>query len=137
MEAVMAHPKQKSLKDYPELTAPDDAVTVVNEGEVVAVGGVVAHPIRDGVGEAWCIVANLADKDTMFGVEAFNAMRGKLEAIIADRDYDVVEAHVRDDFPDAIRFVALLGFAQKCVKIQAAPDGCDMFLFEKGYNERV
>ena len=135
MEIVMAHPKQSSLKVYPDLTAPDDAVVVINNGEIVAVGGV--KVLWEGVGEAWVIVADQSDKDSMLGVEAFNTMRFKLEEMIHDNKLRRVEVQARLDFPDAIRFILLLGFEQECVRKYYAPDGADMILFSKVYDEYI
>ena len=136
LEAVMANPKQKSLKRYPPIVnAPADTWVIEDKGKVVALGGIAVF--WEGVGEAWMIVSGDISQDSMYGAELYRAMANKLEWIIRSKRLWRVEAHARVDFPTAVRFLTLLGFERQCIREKFAPDAQDVILFAKVFDEYI
>lgn len=132
-QTALQNPRQKSLKHYPHLTAPAYGWTCEDNGRIVGMGGIVVF--WKGVGEAWIIVCD--DNDASQGAQVYWTLAGQLGRIVAEERLWRVEAQVRTDFPDAIRLVKLLGFEQEGLRRHFAPDGQDMILFAKVYDEHL
>ncbi len=129
LEYVKQNPYQDSVKDLPDVPMPLNAFTCLHDGEIIGVGGVnIFYP---GVGEAWLILTNHANKETIFGFRKFCQIRETLDAIIAEQGLWRVEAQARAGSVESIRLIEVLGFEQICVRRNYCQDKTNMILFER------
>ena len=135
MAFVRQNPYQKSVKDLPDLPMPENAFTCEYMGEIVGIGGI--KIMWEGVGEAWIILTNHANKDSLFGFRAFYKMREKLDSMIVEHKLRRVEAHVREDSLEGKRLIENLGFTFDCIRVQYCPDGSDMLLYSRVTDESI
>jgi hypothetical protein len=107
------------------LAAGGRAFTVRDhEGSVLLIAGVAR--IDDGYGHAWAFMSAHAGPRMLF---LTRKVRGYLDVLM--RGQRRVEMMVRADFPQAIDWAGLLGFAQEGAMACAAPDGGDMVRFAR------
>ena len=135
LEYVRANPFQEVVKEYPELTAPDDSFTAIFDDEIVAVGGV--QVFDKDMGMAWVMLTKDARKEGVFGVIAFSAIRKKLEELIAEYALCICFAQARVDFPKACRMIDALGFKEVCIRKGYCHDKADMILYQKVTDEPI
>ena len=138
IEFVRANPFEEKVKCYPDMKAPDDSYTIVFDGEIVAVGGiietipgVIEYP--DGHGELWLMLTKQARKEGIFGLIALNAIEKTIDKLVKDHNIRTAIACVRTDFSEAIKMVKAFGFKKDRIKETFTPDGCDLIIFHKNY----
>ena len=133
MEYVQADCSQESVKFYGQLVPRGDAVTVIFDGDIVAVGGLVKY--WEGVGEVWLMLTEKSRKKGVFGIIALEAISKKMNELIVAHNLWRVEANVRADFPESIKMIKYFGFEYEGTKRKYTPDKCNMLIFSRIRND--
>ncbi|RKX23509.1 MAG: hypothetical protein DRP45_10415 [Candidatus Zixiibacteriota bacterium] len=100
------------------------AATVFNGDTVVAIGGMVA--VRTGVAKAWSFMSDTArghGRDIVYIVHTM------LPRMMKELGIHRLEATVRADRPEYIKFARMIGMHPESLMDMAAPDGSDMIMF--------
>jgi len=105
------------------LTHGPDGTVVDPDGRIVACIGV--HHFWEGTGEVWIVLSPLAKKyvQTAFFLKAILSYGQK------SLGYRRLQAAVREDWPEAVRLVELLGFRKETVMKGYGPNGIDQALY--------
>ena len=127
MDFVRANLCEEVAKVCPDMPTPEHSYTVVFNGEIIAVGGLIIF--WPGVGELWMI--RTPKSKEAFGYMLANAIRSKVNELIAEHRLWRCEAQARAQLPDAIRLIKALGFTQVCVREMYLSDGTDMILYAR------
>lgn len=130
LEYVLQNPLEESVKNYQFETKPQRlSWTVLFEGEIVAVGGVVIY--WQGVGEMWFMMTKNSKRHDIYGLIALSAIEKKMNEIINENKLWRIQAVVRTDFLQSIKMVERLGFVRECLMRKYLPDGNGCFLYAK------
>ena len=129
MDFVRANPFEEAVKEYPNLIPAPDSWTCLFDGEIVGIGGIIE--LWKGVCEVWLMLTKQARKDGIFGLIAYHTIRAKMDELIQKYQPWRVQAHVRDDFPKAIKFIESLGFEYEGIMEKYLPDKGDLRVYRK------
>ena len=100
------------------------ARTVVDpDGAVVFCAGI--HHFWHGTGEVWALFSPLARRY----LETPRFAKQLLELYVARFGYERLQAVVNPDWPEAVRFIELLGFEKETLMKKYGPNGVDMVLY--------
>ena len=128
LDYVRQNPFEGAIKNYPYLEAPsENCWTAIFEDKIVGVGGL--RILWEGVGEVWLILTANCRKDGLYGIIALNAIRDKMEELIAENNLWRVQATTRTDFPQAIKMMQAFGFERECLSKMYFPDKSDAFRY--------
>jgi len=105
-----------------------NAVTVSKSGEVVFIGGV--SPLHNHVGEGFFIFSE--NFPSVFKQHAKEIIKGMRDYIALHMfKFRRIQTHVRTDFPEARRFIEVLGFQCEGVMRNYTPDNKDAYLYSR------
>lgn len=100
------------------------AYTVVDpEGRVVFCAGI--HHFWHGTGELWGLFSPLAGRY----LETPKFAKQLLELGARQLGYERIQAVVNPEWPEAVRFIELLGFKKETAMKKYGPNGVDMALY--------
>jgi hypothetical protein len=114
------------LRSINAYTMPNHGIAFMDNGKILAVGGVV--PLWDGVGEAWLIpTKNMAG----YEIPISRAFRINLDRAFTDLKMRRVQAAVKVGFERAHRLVQFLGMEEEGMMKKYGPDGADYVRYAK------
>lgn len=120
--------RQKARIVVPFYAGRGPALSIVNgHNKVFAVCGVCLS-FWQGIGEAWAVVSQEADENPMGIIRAF---RRGVEYIENTTGLRRVQATVRSDWGQGVRFVKLLGFEFEGRLRAYGPDGRDHDMYSR------
>ena len=130
LDYIRQNPYEGAVKDYPYMEVPDkNCYTAIFEGNVVGIGGL--NQWREGVGLFWLIITDMCLKGGLHGIIALQAIRDKTNELIESNNLWRAEAHVRVDFPKAIKMIEFLGFQREGTMRKFFPDKVDGYLYSR------
>ncbi len=95
------------------------AWTLSTEGVILSCMGL--QKVWEGRAVAWCVFSRHVKPQHFFGFRT--GARNFIDAALNRAGYRRIEASVMVDFPDAVRWVKLLGFHEECVMRNYSPRG--------------
>lgn len=105
---------------------PELSYTGVLNGHLIGSGGVV--PMWDGVAEAWFVGSWRLSKNRFAAVRTLQkTMLELMDANAINR----LQAHVRADTPEAVRFIEFLGFEREGLLREYGPDRTDHYVYAR------
>ena len=97
--------------------------SAVENGKLLASGGIVEHPAWPGTGLAWTALTREWRRHA-------RVITDWVELALIESEYDRIEAHVRRDLKGAHRWIKRLGFRQEgCLK--SVHDGYDFAIYAR------
>jgi len=128
LDYVRLNPFEDAVKDYPYMQIPDEnCYTGIFEGKIVGVGGL--NKWREGVGLLWLMLAK--DFKKAGSHSTLHAIKDHIELLIQKNNLWRAEAHIRVDFPQAIKMVEFLGFQREGTMRLFFPDKTDGYLYSR------
>tara|TARA_S200002703_G_scaffold109005_1_gene94789 strand:- start:2081 stop:2521 length:441 start_codon:yes stop_codon:yes gene_type:complete len=107
--------------DFAEtLDVPGLAFTAVDNGHLVASGGV--QPLWNGVGEGWFVQSGFFPKKK---ISIIKLIKENFDDIINENSFFRVQAGVRSDWRQGVRFAEYFGFQHEGIMRKYGPDGQD------------
>jgi len=130
LDYVRQNPFEGAVKNYPNLTVPDEnCYTAIFQDEIVGVGGVTI--LFEGRGEVWLMLTATCKKDGLHSIIALAAIKTKMEEITFGLKR--IQAIIRTDFPEAIKMIEAFGFVNETPEGMEnyCPDGGNAYLYSK------
>jgi hypothetical protein len=113
------------MRDFADdLVVPEMSFTGVAEQGLVCCAGI--NPLWEGVGEAWVIASSLLHENRMAVVRATKRL---LWQMITHQNFWRVQACVRTDWPEAMRYAEFFGMQNEGVMKRYGPDGSDYYRY--------
>lgn len=129
IENLILQPAQDYLrpmvsgKGYGEALAQGEAWTGIDDGRIVACGGVC--PLHGYMGNAWAMIA--ADLKNGFLI-----VHRVAERVLSSYPAQRIEAHIDCDFENGHRWAKVLGFELESLRMRKfTPDGRDVALYAR------
>lgn len=113
-----------SGKNYSNYPLSGWAKTVIINGEIVGVGGVIQY--WTGVGEAWFQLSKFAGEHK---IESIRCIRRLMEQAFEELELWRIQTTEREDFPQTMKMAEHLGFKKEGLMINYAPDGGNVWLY--------
>lgn len=125
IDYIQNNPLEDIVKSYPPLTACGFCKTVLVDGKIAGVGGVVAY--WPGMGECWVILS----KDIKTKIIAVRAMRKIINEAISELELVRLQCTCAAGFKKAEELIRHLGFTQEAYMPKYLPTGGDAKLFSR------
>jgi len=129
LEYVRNNPLEGAIKNYPRMIPTPPAYTIIFNDKIVGVGGMII--LWDYVGEMWLMLTADCQREGLFGIVAFEAIKKKVDDLIEIHKMRRVQCTVRVDFPKARKMVVALGFELEGLMKCYCPDGCNVWLYAR------
>lgn len=130
MAFVRQNPFEGAIKGYPYMECPDvNSYTVLYESQIVAVGGLQMR--WEGTGILWLMLTADCKKNGFHGLFALEAIKEKMDELLAENGVWRAEAIVRTDFAQAIKMIEWFGFKRECLMRKCCPDKHSSYLYAK------
>ena len=109
-----------------DLVNPDMAFTGIENGHLIGSAGLIR--IWPGVSEAWFVGSWRLNNNVMAGARA---TRRKLDDLMKAHELHRIQAVVRADWDEAVRFVEFLRFQREGLLRGYGPDGSDHYVYAR------
>ena len=110
----------------PPMDQPPPAWTMKKDGRPIACGGIV-H-VGGGIGVVW---VQVTDEARGYGLKLCRFARTAVRIVFEDMKFHRIQATVRADRPEYMRWAELMGFECEGLMKKAAPDKTDLFLYAR------
>ena len=127
LQNMNIHISQAWIKPYltdevlNSIEVSQDAYTVVEDGKVIACGGVALT--EDGIGKAWAFFSDDAGK------YMYKITKMVLKYLPTFREYDKIVASVEDNFEQGNKFMNLVGFTKEKFIENFLPNGASVNMY--------
>ena len=111
---------------FANMKRAERSFSLIDNGNLIVSGGIV--PIFEGLGEAWL---EPSDKITDYKLRMIKTLRHHIDKITEEDGLRRLQAAVRADFPEAVRFIEFMGFKREGLMEAYGPDGSDYFLYAR------
>jgi hypothetical protein len=128
LDFVHLNPLDDQIKFCPQSLLAGKAITALRNGIIFSVGGL--FPIHKEMAEAWIAFR----KEVLdFKIEALWILRDEMEKMIAESDYNRIQATIRTDYPKAIEMIEFFGFKNDTPNGLKSyfPDGKDAYIYSR------
>jgi len=114
----------EDMKVYPNWDLTGWTKTMLIDGEIVGIGGIVIY--WQGMGEGWICVSKNIEKHP---VKSVLRLKNLLMEVLKELDLRRLQVAVRFDFAQAIKLVQALGFEKECLMKKYLPGGKNAWLY--------
>jgi RimJ/RimL family protein N-acetyltransferase len=125
LDFVRANSIDKAAKNYGDMQIAGWAKTVLIDGDIIGVGGVVVY--WQGCGEGWF---QLSKQSLNHKIEIVRCIRNVIRQAFEELKLKHLQVTERPDFPQSIKMAESFGFKRVGLLRNYLPDGTDAFIYD-------